>query len=296
MKPTLVVMAAGMASRYGSLKQIEPVGRGGEIILEYSVYDAVRAGFGRAVFIVKEDFLDEFKALQGRKMSRHIDVDYVCQRQGDHVPEDVRVPASRVKPWGTGHAVLCVKDVVKEPFCVINADDFYGFAAFDAVGRFLRDAPGSKPYRCCMAGFRAGNTLSEFGTVSRGVCSVGADGRLSHVTEYMTLAPSGDAIIDRDTGDVIPYDAPVSMNVWGFPAGILHEYERFFLEFLREKDLEKNEFYMQDAVNALMEEKSATVDILPVENRWHGVTYRGDLEPFRRALSAMDGYPEKLWD
>ncbi|MCL2084670.1 MAG: nucleotidyltransferase, partial [Oscillospiraceae bacterium] len=207
MKPTLVVMAAGMASRYGSLKQIEPVGRNGEIILEYAVYDAVQAGFGRVVFIVKEDFIDEFKQRTGRAIARRVPVDYVCQRQGDFV--DVQVPGSRVKPWGTGHAVLCVKGMVNEPFCVVNADDFYGAAAFEAVSRFLQSAGGQKPYECCMAGFRAGNTMSEYGTVSRGVCGIDKDGRLERVTEYLKLMSAGGVITDRDTGAVIADDALV---------------------------------------------------------------------------------------
>lgn len=296
MKPTLVVMAAGMGSRFGGLKQLEPLGESGEILLEYSVFDACHAGFGSVLFVVGETMREEFHARVGARMASVLPVSYVTQ-QLSNLPQGVAPPEGRQKPWGTGHAVMSCLGAVDGPFCVINADDFYGRDAFVQVAQFLRGVPGTTPYTCCMAGYAVENTLTEHGHVSRGVCSVDEVGRLLGVEEHIRLVPDGQTVRDLDTGEEIPFGTRVSMNFWGFPASILPEFERQFAAFLetRRGELDRAEFYLPQVVNTLLREGRATVSVLPTRARWYGMTYREDRDAVAAALRGM-GYPANLWE
>ncbi|GHV04684.1 nucleotidyltransferase [Clostridia bacterium] len=289
MKPTLVVMAAGMGSRYGGLKQMDPFG--GNLIMEYAVYDAINAGFGKVVFIIKPEMLEDFKQVAGDKIARRVPVSYVFQSLGD-LPEGFTVPDGRVKPWGTGHAVSLIAGVVNEPFCVINADDFYGAEPFKSVAEFLTGGTDQS----CMAGYRVENTLSESGGVTRGVCGV-TDGKLTSVTERMKILRGTDgAIRDTDSGVDIPEGTFVSMNLFGFPQRILPRLKAQFVEFLKRGDAV--EFLLPRAIDEMIREGFTSVSVLPTSARWFGVTYREDREPLRLALEGMTKrglYPELLF-
>lgn len=303
MKPTLIIMAAGMGSRFGGLKQISPVGPAGEKIIDYSVYDAIRAGFGKVVFVIKHSIEQEFKETVGKTMESHIPVEYVYQEL-DALPEGYTVPEGRVKPWGTGHAVLCCRDVVREPFAVINADDYYGQECFRLLAEFLQ-TPQNDPIRhCAMAGYLLKNTLTENGYVSRGICTVDAAGTLTGLTERTHIElRNGQPMYTEDDGAswtaLSPEDV-VSMNCWAFPAGTLEAFESRFRAFLDEKGREmKSEFYLPFAVNSMLEDGEADVQVRLTHDKWYGMTYAADHEMVRAALAQMtaDGiYPAHLWE
>ncbi len=268
---TLLIMAAGMGSRFGGLKQMAPLGPSGQVIIDYSVYDAVRAGFDKVVLIVKKENEADFREVVGRRIEKLIDVAYVHQLPGD-LPAGFQYPTGRVKPWGTGHAVFSAREAVTTPFAVINADDYYGPASFRLVHeQLLTPSPES------LVGFALGNTLTESGTVSRGVCTV-EDGYLAGVVEHTAL--------DKNSG--IPLDTIVSMNLWGFGTDIFSALESDFCRFLREMpDPMKSEFYLPGVVDRAIRERGARYRVLQTPERWYGVTYREDAEGVRAAIRKM---------
>jgi len=303
-EPTLVVMAAGMGSRYGGLKQIDPIGPGGEIIIDYSIYDAVRAGFKRVVFIIKRELHETFKEVIGDRISKYIQVDYAFQELSD-LPAGYEIPADRVKPWGTGHAVMAARKIVDGPFAVINADDFYGPGAFTALYDFLSNAEDDADgkYSFALAGYTVENTLTENGTVARGVCTL-KDGYMTDIVERTKIKKFGEhAKFTEDDGatweDIAP-GAIVSMNTWGFTAGMMNELEARFGAFL-DKALVSNplkaEYFLPSVVDALIKEGKASVKVLDTGEKWYGVTYREDRPAVQAAIGSMMGtkYPEKLW-
>jgi NDP-sugar pyrophosphorylase family protein len=297
MKPTLVVLAAGMGSRYGGLKQVDPVGPSGEAILDYSVYDAIRGGFGKVVFIIRRDFEAEFKEKVGKKYEGMIEVDY-CYQDINDLPEPYKVPEGRVKPWGTAHATRAARSVVREPFAVINADDFYGRDAFAKLGAFLSAA---EPMRFAMVGYRLDLTLSENGSVARGICKVSPEGMLEGVTEMTKLVRDGDmaANLENEAEVVkVPLDSRVSMNLWGFTPELFDELERRFPLWLELNGAkEKSEWYIPFVVDELIREGKADCRVLPTESSWFGVTYRED-KPYVTSeigkLVAAGEYPADL--
>lgn len=292
MQPALLVLAAGMGSRYGGLKQIDPVGPSGETILDYSVFDALQAGFGRVVFVIRRDFETVFREKIGAKYQGRIAVDYVFQSL-EALPPGFAVPAGREKPWGTGHATWCAREALREPFAVINADDFYGADSFRQLAAFLKTAGG---HEAAMVGFRLANTLSENGAVARGVCRVAPDGKLLAVTEHTGILP-----IDVGLGRKLAADTLVSMNCWGFTPGIfpqLDERYRAFLAAGLQTSPQKAEFYLPGAVSDLIARKETEVRVLPTSGSWFGVTYRDDKPRVVAALNELvekGQYPRRLW-
>ena len=299
-KPTLVIMAAGMGSRFGGLKQIEPVGKHDEILMEYAVYDAVQAGFGKVLFVIKEEMLADFKASVGARIAEHIDVDY-CFQRNDNLPDGYAYPAGRQKPWGTGHAVVSCLGSVATPFCVINADDFYGRDAFVTVARFLAAVNGARvPLQSCLIGYRAQNTMTEYGSVSRACCEVDGDGNLLSLTERIKLQMRDGRLHDNITGEDLDADTPVSVTMFGLPSEILpllwHEFEAL-LQAHRD-DLTSVEFYLPTAIDRLLKKGGLTMKVIPTESRWYGFTYREDREKVVAALAALTEngeYPAPLW-
>lgn len=304
-KPVLVIMAAGMGSRYGGLKQIDPIDGDGHIIMDFSVYDAVRAGFEKVIFIIKRENEQAFREAIGDRLSRFIQVSYVFQEL-DNIPEGFAVPEGRVKPWGTGHAVLSCIDEIDGPFVVINADDYYGVRAFQMAYDFLTDPKAEDAAgRYMMVGYRLENTLTENGYVSRGVCVTDDEGYLRGINERTHIEKRGDgAAYTEDEGaswTELPADAAVSMNMWGFSADILEELKKRFVVFL-EENLEKNplkcEFFLPFVVDELLEEKKATVKVLKSADKWYGVTYKEDKPMVMAAVQNLKDqglYPQKLW-
>ena len=304
-KPVLVIMAAGMGSRYGGLKQIDPIDGDGHIIMDFSVYDAVRAGFEKAIFIIKRENEQAFREAIGDRLSRFIQVSYVFQEL-DNIPEGFTVPEGRVKPWGTGHAVLSCIDEIDGPFVVINADDYYGVRAFQMAYDFLTDPEAEDAAgRYMMVGYRLENTLTENGYVSRGVCVTDDEGYLRGINERTHIEKRGDgAAYTEDEGaswTELPADAAVSMNMWGFSADILEELKKRFAVFM-EENLEKNplkcEFFLPFVVDELLEEKKATVKVLKSADKWYGVTYKEDKPMVMAAVQKLKDqglYPQKLW-
>ena len=295
-EPTLLVLAAGMGSRYGGLKQIDPIGANGETIIDYSIYDAMRAGFGKAVFVIRREIEEQFKQFVGSRFEKRIAVEYVFQEL-DKLPAGFAVPPHRTKPWGTGHAILMAADAIHGPFAAINADDFYGAASFRVLADHLKS--GSAEF--AMVGFVLRNTLSEFGTVARGVCRTTNGGFLESVTELTRIERHGtgakatgpDGKLLRLSGD-----ESVSMNMWGFGPSLFGELRSRFVEFLQKHGAEeKAEFYIPSAVNEIVQAKHARVKVLRTPDSWFGVTYRED-RPFVvkgiRELIARGEYPEKL--
>ncbi len=266
----LVIMAAGMGSRFGGLKQIEPIGPGGEMIIDFSVYDAVKAGFNKAVIVIKKEIEKEFREACGKRIEKLIDIDYAFQEL-DKLPDGFSVPAERQKPWGTGHAILCASEKVSSPFAVINADDFYGRESFVLVHDYL-----VSENEMCMAGYRLGNTLTENGTVSRGVCET-ENGYLKKITEHTAL--------DKNSG--FPMDTIVSMNMWGFDTGIFDYLSTEFAEFLK-KDINtpKSEFFLPSVVSKRISDKK-NVKVLETSQRWYGVTYREDMPKVQAAMKDL---------
>ena len=302
-KPTLVIMAAGMGSRFGGNKQVAPVDDAGHIIIDFSVFDAIRAGFGRVVCVIKPEMEKEFHAAIGEGIARKVDLRYAYQRL-EALPEGFAVPEGRQKPWGTGHATLCALDEVDGPFTVINADDFYGRDAFRAAAEFLM-AEGDENEHA-MVGYNIENTLTENGSVSRGVCTGDGHGYLADITERTRIEPrEGGAAYTEDGGEswtFIPAGTPVSMNLWAFRRGVLEAFPRLFAEFLR-SDMPANplkaEFYLPNVPKALIASGAAKVRLLTTGERWYGMTYREDAEKVREAIARMKAqgiYPERLWD
>lgn len=269
MKTELLIMAAGMGSRFGGLKQIEPIGPNGEIILDFSVHDAVKAGFDKAVFIIKKEIEKEFRAVVGKRIEKMIDVDYAFQ-EISKLPDGYSVPDGREKPWGTAHAVLCARDVVKSPFAVINADDFYGQGSYKTIHDHLVSSSDM-----CMVAYKLGNTLTENGTVSRGVCET-ENGYLKSVTEMTAL--------DRNSG--VPLDTPVSMNMWGLAPDIFPYIEKEFKLFLDEKiAVPKSECFLPSVISKRIVEENKPVRVLETPEKWYGVTYREDMESVKAAMA-----------
>ena len=296
-KPTLVILAAGMASRYGSMKQIQSFGPGGETIMDYSIYDAARAGFGKVVFIIREKFADDFKNIFGKKLEGKIDVEYVFQEL-DFFTDGYSIPADRTKPWGTAHAVLCAKEAVKEPFAVINADDFYGRDAFKAAAGFLNGQCDEKTY--AIVGYDLLKTLSDHGTVNRGVCTLDKNGNLASITERINIAKK-DGVIVCDDGlepKELPLDTRVSMNFWCFDPSFFDYTQKLFAEFLAQHGSElKSEFFIPLVADQFIKEGNS-VEIIPTSALWFGVTYKEDAPFVEKSLNELitaGEYPEKLW-
>ena len=279
---TLVVMAAGMGSRFGGLKQIEPIGPGGEVLLDFSVYDAVKAGFTKVVFVIKHAIEKDFKEMVGKRISSRVKVEYVFQ-EIDRLPVGYACPSDREKPWGTAHAILCCKDVVKEPFAVVNADDYYGRSAFQKMADFLN----SDTSDYAMVGFRLVNTLTENGYVSRGVCEI-ENGILKTVTERTKIADCKYTEDDGATWTALPEDTVVSMNLWGFNPDIFGYIETGFKNFLdKNLDTPKSEYYLPTVVSEQIEKGEKQVQVLVAEDRWYGVTYKEDKQIVVDAITKM---------
>ncbi|MBQ2337833.1 MAG: nucleotidyltransferase [Prevotella sp.] len=303
MKPTLFLLAAGMGSRYGGLKQLDGLGPNGETIMDYSIYDAIQAGFGKVVWVIRKDFEQQFREQILSKYEDKIPCE-LCFQGLDALPEGFSVPEGRVKPWGTNHAVLMGKDVIKEPFCVINCDDFYNRDAFMVIGKFLSELPEGAKNQYAMVGFRVGNTLSENGTVARGICSTDDEGNLTTVVERTEIQRVDGPVCYKDEkGDWVAIDdnTPVSMNMWGFTPDYFQHSEAYFREFLSDpKNMEnlKAEFFIPLMVNKLINERTATVKVLDTTSKWFGVTYAADRDDVVARIQRLidEGvYPNKLF-
>lgn len=298
MKPTLVILAAGMGSRYGGLKQLDEVGPNGEAIIDYSLFDAIRAGFGKVVFIIRRDFEDAFKERFDRKLTGKINVEYVFQELTD-LPSGFSVPAGREKPWGTGHAIRAAREVVKEPFSAINADDFYGFEAYQTVARFLTGDVADNQY--AMVGYRLDNTLSENGSVSRGLCVTNAQQNLVDIEELTQITSENEGIFYYKNNEkfVLKGDETVSMNFWGFHPSLFNHLEEGFVSFLKIKGNEmKSEFFIPMFVDELIKAEKTDVKVLTSSASWFGVTYQEDKPVVKdriNQLIAEGKYPSKLW-
>ena len=301
MKPTLLILAAGMGNRYGGLKQIDPVGPNGEIIIDYSIYDAVRAGFGKLVFIIRHYFEDAFKEKIGSKFDGLVETAYAYQEL-DIALEGFALPTNREKPWGTGHAVLVGKDVIDEPFAVINADDYYGIDSFKVMAEFLT-GPEISPTNYAMAGFRLGNTLSDYGTVARGVCHCDDKMFLHDIVERIGIGKhaKGAHYFDEDgTEHILSGDEVVSMNFFGFHQSIFGYLSKEFKDFFKEHGNDPGaELFIPSVVDVLLKSGRVNVKVLPTHETWFGVTYKEDMEIARRSVRRLieeQIYPKKLWE
>lgn len=298
MKPTLLILAAGIGSRYGGVKQMDRVGPSGESIIDYSIYDAIRAGFGKVVFVLNPKIIDDFKEIYEPRLKGKIETEFILQEL-DNIPEGIEFNHERIKPWGTGHAVLVAKEFINEPFAVINADDFYGRHAYQLIAGFLNKSKNDDT-GYAMVGYKLKNTLSEHGTVSRGVCRV-ISGFLTDVVERTSIRRKDDVVVFEDEGEeqVIDEDAVVSMNFWGFTPKYFKQSEEDFRKFIAENaDQLKAEFYIPTVVNNLIKSGKATCRMLTSEDQWFGVTYQEDkpvtIEKIRQLVE--EGiYPENLW-
>ncbi len=303
-KPALVIMAAGMGSRYGGLKQIDPVDDQGHIIMDYSIYDAVKAGFSKVVFIIKKENEADFKEAIGDRLASKLDVRYAFQDLND-IPEGFEVPEGRVKPWGTAHAIYSARHEINGPFVVINADDFYGRDAFEKMYDYLSSNQDDDKYRFSMVGYRLANTVTENGYVSRGVCQVDSDGFLQEIVERTRIEkkPEGVAYSEDDgnTWTKLDESGLVSMNMWGFSKSILDKIEEGFPAFLEEGlkvNPLKSEYFLPSVVSKLLEEDKATVQVLSSEDKWYGITYKEDKPLLMAAIQDMKDkglYPQELW-
>lgn len=280
---TLIVMAAGMGSRFGGLKQIEPVGKNGEAILDFTVYDAIKAGFTKVVFVIKHAIENDFKEFVGSRIAKKIKVEYVFQ-EIDKLLDGFTAPDDRQKPWGTAHAILCCKDVVNEPFAVVNADDFYGRSALQKVADFLKQEENNY----CMVGFRLANTLTENGSVSRGVCEIDNQNHLTTVTERTKIIDCKYTEDDGETWTSLSPDTVVSMNLWGFMPDIFEFIEKGFKEFLKTNiNLPKSEYYLPTVVSSLIDNGQKNVEVLVAEDKWYGITYKEDKQKVVNAIGDM---------
>jgi NDP-sugar pyrophosphorylase family protein len=296
---TLVILAAGMGSRYGGTKQLDAVSGNDETIMDFSLFDAVKAGFTKVVFIVRKDILEEVREDYNKKLQGKVEVEYVCQEVTD-VPADFK-DNNRVKPWGTGHALLVAKDVIKDNFCVINADDFYGFDAFKSIISFLKETKEDSTNHA-MVGYQIFNTLSDNGSVSRGECFIGENNKLNQIIERTSITKKDTEIVfttDNDEELVLSNDTLVSMNFWGFTPDFLKSLDSQFYEFLEENSQEmKSEFFLPSTVDRLIKEGKATVDVLKTTAKWMGVTYREDKDTVMAKVAEFKAaglYPAKLW-
>lgn len=298
MQPTLLILAAGMASRYGSMKQIQGFGPSGETIMEYSIYDAIRAGFKKVVFIIREEFAQDFKNIFEPKLKGKVETDYVYQSLQSFVGNR-QIPADRTKPWGTAHAVLCAKDAVNEPFAVINADDFYGKDAFEKAYKFLTGDCSENVYS--IIGYDLVKTLSENGTVNRGVCQVDDKGNLSSIAERVNIAEKDGKILCEDGLEPheLPRSSKVSMNFWNFHPSIFSYSEKLFGEFLDENMTKpKSEFFIPIVADKFINERKGVIEVIPTSAQWFGVTYKEDAPEVQQKLDALvdaGEYPNKLW-
>lgn len=304
-KPVLVIMAAGMGSRYGGLKQIDPVDDQGQIIMDFSIYDAKRAGFEKVIFIIKKENEKDFRACIGDRLSKYMDISYIFQ-DINNLPNGFEVPEGRMKPWGTGHAVLSCYHEIHGPFAVINADDYYGREAFRSIYEFLEGRQDERNHEYTMVGYRLKNTLTENGHVSRGICQIDDQSRLVDIQERTQIEKKGhQAFYTEDEGQTwkeLPMESIVSMNMWGFTQEFLEELNQRFPKFL-EENLKKNpmgcEYFLPSVVGELIQEKIATVNVLTSKDKWYGITYKEDKKVVVEAISCLKEqgyYPNKLWD
>jgi dTDP-glucose pyrophosphorylase len=301
MNPTLLILAAGIGSRYGGLKQLDQIGPSGEAIIDYSIYDAIRAGFDKVIFVIKEDISKEFREVFREKLRGKIKVEYVFQ-EINKIPEGITYSKERQKPWGTGHAILMAVDKIHEPFAVINADDFYGCGSYQAFADFYKDWKPQQRDSYCMIGYQLGKTLSEHGSVSRGICKADGCAFLLEVTERTKIERDAHGIAYFDeTGNSFYLDerTTVSMNFWGFTPSFFNHLEKGFLEFIKiNANSPKAEFYIPTVINNLLKKKEASVKILPCSDQWFGMTYREDRELVVskiRELVNTGVYPDNLW-
>ncbi len=298
MQPTLLILAAGMASRYGSMKQVEGFGPTGETIMDYSIYDAIHAGFGKVVFIIRKDFAENFKATFEKRFKGQIEVDYVFQEMGYHVDPQF-LPADRTKPWGTGHAILCAAEAVKEPFAVINADDFYGRDGFVKAAEFLKIE--CTPDKYAIIGYQLDKTLSEHGTVSRGVCQVDADNNLVDITERIKIYREEGNVVYEEEGNktAVPADASVSMNFWCFHPSVFDFTKSLFSSFPKENvDNIKAEFFIPLIGDQFIKDPKNAIKVIPTNAQWFGVTYKEDAPGVKASLNDLiesGEYPSSLW-
>lgn len=305
-EPALIIMAAGMGSRFGGLKQIEPIGSQGEILLDFSLYDAMMAGFKKVIFVIKRENEEDFRRLIDERAGRYLETQYAYQELDD-LPEGFTPPEGRAKPWGTGHAVLAARHLIDGPVAVINADDYYGPGAFQSMYDFLEKVEDGEVYHYCMVGYKLENTLTENGYVSRGICQLSPQSMLTKVTERTHIQWMGEEIVfvDEDKEGkhchILPRGTTVSMNFWGFTPSIMKEMEnrfRIFLEKTMKENPLKGEYFLPGVVDQLIQEGKADVKVLPSMDRWYGVTYKGDKEGVASALQSMKDkgeYPDKLW-
>lgn len=302
-KPTIVVMAAGMGSRYGGLKQIDPIGPSGEIIIDYSIHDAIKAGFGKVIFIIKEEMLQDFREIIGNRVEKLIETSYVFQKL-ENVPLGSNIPSERTKPLGTAHAVMCCKSEVNTPFLVINADDFYGASTFKLMHDYLINIEDSERfYEYCMIGFKLKNTLTDYGHVARGVCTVDSNGNLKSIIERTKIKRFADGVKyteDDEKWTRIPEESIVSMNTWGFTPSIFDELENGLPKFLQDNknNLLKAEYFLPSVVDSLISEGKASVKVLASNEQWYGVTYREDKQAVKQAILTLvnrGAYPINLW-
>ena len=298
MQPTLLILAAGMASRYGSMKQVEAFGPGGETIMDYSIYDAIRAGFGKVVFIIRKDFAESFKAIFEPKLVGKIKTEYVYQEMDSYLG-DLKAPADRTKPWGTGHAVLCAMEVVNEPFAVINADDFYGKDAFVKAADFLNNECSKKQY--ALIGYELEKTLSDHGSVSRGVCQVDENHNLVSIKERTKIYKENNTIIyeDEEGKHTVPSDSSVSMNFWCFHPDLFSTTQQLLLDFVQANSTNiKAEFFIPIIAEDFMENRYGHISVIPTSSQWFGVTYKEDAPIVKACVDKLvaDGvYPASLW-
>lgn len=302
---TLVIMAAGMGSRYGGLKQLDPIGKNGEFIIDYSIYDAIKAGFNKVVFIIKEENLELFRDTVGRRIEKNIEVSYVFQSlKLEGIDTNLSIPANRVKPWGTAHAVLSCSEIVKEPFAVINADDYYGRESFELLAKFLKDVDmSSQKLHFAMVGFVLANTLTENGHVARGVCEIDNNGYLVNITERTKIQRNGSDIQYEEDGKwtTLADDTTVSMNCWAFTPQIFKEIRDGFPKFLEDNknNLEKAEYFIPFVVEDLVKAGKCDVKVVPTNSKWYGVTYKEDKEKVVEFINKMVDnkvYSERLWN
>jgi hypothetical protein len=299
MKPTLLILAAGMASRYGSMKQIESFGPSGETIMDYSIYDAIEAGFGKVVFIIRKEFAENFKAIFEPRLKGKIEVDYVFQDLNSYIGSH-SVPAERSKPWGTAHAVLCSKEVVKEPFAVINADDFYGRDAFDKAYTFLTSECNDNVWS--IIGYELLRTLSDHGTVNRGVCQVDNQGNLASIVERLNISKKGEAIVCEDGQEPheISMDSKVSMNFWCFNPAVFEYSQQLFIDFLNKHiETPKSEFFIPIVADEFIQSGTGVIKVIPTSADWFGVTYKEDAPAVKASIDELitsGKYPSGLWN